>query len=626
MSLFSLGGGDARHILEAFDRSQAIIEFDLNGNILAANKNFCDAMGYSPNEIIGKHHSMFVEPDFVQSDEYKAFWDKMRAGQFDSRQYKRIGKGGKEVWIEASYNPVLRGGKPYKVVKLATDITASKSKALEDAGKLNAISRAQAVIEFDPQGNILEANENFLSVLGYSASEVSGKHHSMFCDRDYVNSPAYTEFWQRLRGGEFVADEFMRLGKGGAKVYIQATYNPIFDDAGRVFKVVKYATDVTGRVKAVEAIAAGLERLSKANIRVTIDEPFVPEFERLRKDFNTAIAEFQRTLESVLGETEALGSNSERLSNDANTLGQRTEQQAASLEEASAALEEITATVKEASSRASDTRDLVGEARTATGESVTVVQNTIEAIGRIENASNEISSIIDVIDQIAFQTNLLALNAGVEAARAGDAGKGFAVVAQEVRELAQRSAAAAREITQLISNSSQEVASGVKLVSETGEALKRIEAFVESINQNVDAIATGANEQAASLSEINMAVNQLDQVTQQNASLVSSISHASVILSNGAGAMKTLVDLFQLNRRKSIREPGTAAAQASASMRGRASDAPSKAPASPTIAPPPAAAGRTAAPVTSPARQMVRNVATAFNAAPAAAEESWEEF
>ncbi|AOG10548.1 MAG: PAS domain-containing methyl-accepting chemotaxis protein [Alphaproteobacteria bacterium] len=573
MSLLPFFGNESRSILNALDRSQAVIEFDLTGTILSANRNFCLTVGYELAEIVGKHHSMFVGQDYANSPEYKTFWSRLSRGEFFSAQYKRFGKGGREIWIEASYNPIMRGGKPYKVVKFATDITERKRAELENSGKLNAISRAQATIEFTPDGQILTANPNFLSAIGYKLEEIMGKHHAIFCEGEYARSPEYHAFWKDLRAGEFKSSEFTRIRKDGSKLYIQASYNPIFDEDGRVFKVVKFAIDVTGRVQAVDAIAAGLARLSECNIRITIDDPFIPEFERLRNDFNKAIEEFQKTLESVLGETGSLTENSESLKGDAESLGRRTEQQAAALEQASAALEQITATVKEASVRARDTREIVKEARAATGQSVEVVRSTVEAIGRIENASKEIGSIIDVIDQIAFQTNLLALNAGVEAARAGDAGKGFAVVAQEVRELAQRSAAAAREISALILNSTNEVSEGVRLVNATGASLERIEKFVNEINTNVDAIATGANEQASSLSEINNAVNQLDQATQQNAGLVSSITAASDIMALGAGKMKTLVDIFKLNRRSARREPGSAAAATGSHLRGRQSAA-----------------------------------------------------
>lgn len=544
-------------LVEALTGTQAVIHFDPSGTILDANENFCKAMGYAKSEIVGRHHSMFVEPDFVGTEDYRQFWKKLGEGHGDSRRYKRLAKGGREVWIEASYMPLKRGGKVFRVVKVAVDITAQMNEQMMNTGRLEALGRAQAVIEFSPDGTILTANQNFLDALGYTLAEIEGRHHSMFCDKTYVASADYRAFWDKLRGGEFAAGEYERLGKAGNSVFIQASYNPIFDANGKVVRVVKFATDVTGRVKAVDAIAAGLGRLAECNIRVTSDEPFIPEFERLRNDFNIAISRFQETLEKVLAGTGDMSEQSELLENDATALGSRTESQAAALEQASAALEEITVTVKESSSRAATARDVARDATKATVDTVRVLSNATDAIKRIESASGEISKIIDVIDQIAFQTNLLALNAGVEAARAGEAGKGFAVVAQEVRELAQRSSGAAKEITALINNSAIEVATGVKYVTETGSALDEIEKFVHAINQNLEAIALGATEQATSLGEINSAVNQLDQATQANAGLVGSISSAAVVLTQGSSQMKDLVELFKLNRRKTIREPGS---------------------------------------------------------------------
>lgn len=567
MQLLSIFG-DSSAVLHAFSRSQAIISFKPDGTILDANENFCKALGYEREEIVGKHHRIFVQPSEAASADYKSFWAKLATGEFEQRQYKRVTKSGDEIWIEASYNPVFRHGKVVKVVKIATDITRAKRNNLESDGKLTALSRAQAVIEFTPDGNILTANQNFLDTLGYSLEEIVGKHHRMFCEQNYVASAEYANFWPRLAAGEFFSDEFKRLTKDGKAVFIQATYNPILDEDGKVIKVVKFATDVTGRVRALQEIGAGLERLSDCNIRVTIDDPFVPEFDHLRHDFNKSLAKFQETLEQVLAETVTLSTKSGEMRDSAEGIAHRSEQQAAALEQTSAALEQITVTVRKSTGRTADARNLVKEARSAASKSVEVVTSTVNAMDRIETASKEISNIIGVIDEIAFQTNLLALNAGVEAARAGEAGKGFAVVAQEVRELAQRSAKAAKEISGLIANSSNEVKEGVRLVRETGDALRHIEEFVQSIDSNVGAIATASAEQSTSLTEINSAINGLDQMTQENAGMVSGMSAIAEALARGASDLEQLVKRFKLNRRKWIREPGSDASKRGPEFRG----------------------------------------------------------
>ncbi|ANH07807.1 PAS domain-containing methyl-accepting chemotaxis protein [Shinella sp. HZN7] len=547
MTAFSFGlASDASAILAAMQRSQAIIEFDLTGKILKANENFCRALGYTLPEIVGQHHRLFVDPAEAASEDYRAFWAKLGRGEFDSRQYKRIGKGGKEIWIEASYNPVFRRGKPCKVVKFATDITAQKLRSAEDAGKLEALSRAQAVIEFTPAGDILAANQNFLTTLGYQLSEIEGRHHSMFCDPTYCQSPQYRQFWDRLRAGEFVAEEFMRIGKGGRRIYIQASYNPIFDMNGKVFKVVKFATDVTGRVENVETLAGALTRLAQGDLTLHLPNPFIPSLEQLRTDFNGACARLREAMTAVGENAQAIAAGSNQIRSAADDLSKRTEQQAASVEETAAALEEITTTVADSSRRADEAGKLVASTRENAERSGEVVRKAITAMGEIESSSREISNIIGVIDDIAFQTNLLALNAGVEAARAGEAGKGFAVVAQEVRELAQRSANAAKEIKALINTSGEQVKSGVSLVGQTGEALERIVRQVQDINTNVVAIVEAAKEQATGLGEINQAVNTLDQGTQQNAAMVEESTAASHSLAREAEALFNLLGQFRV--------------------------------------------------------------------------------
>ncbi len=305
----------------------------------------------------------------------------------------------------------------------------------------------------------------------------------------------------------------------------------------------------------IEELGAGLARLAECNIRQTLDHPFAGPFERLRCDFNTSIGMFQSALEEVLNETSQMQSKSQEMRDAAGNLSKRTEQQASALEQTAAALEEVTSTIRSSAERTQTTRSLAREARDCTRQSGTVVTGAVEAMQRIQKASSEITQIIAVIDEIAFQTNLLALNAGVEAARAGESGKGFAVVAQEVRELAQRSATAAREIKGLIGNSGVEVSAGVKLVAEAGAALQRIEDFVTAIDENVDAIATATAEQSAGLQEISTAVNHIDQMTQQNAAMVEETSAISQSLAEGSITLASLVARFKLNRRRTIRDP-----------------------------------------------------------------------
>jgi methyl-accepting chemotaxis protein len=593
MPLLNLFGADQAAVLRALSKSQAIVEFDMSGNILTANPNFCRVLGYELAEIVGRHHRMFVDPRDSASPDYLEFWARLGRGEFDQRQYKRIHKDGREIWIEASYNPILRGGKPYKVVKIATDITAQKMLGAENNGKLDALSRAQAIIEFTPEGDILTANENFLSTLGYPLSEVAGKHHRMFCEPAYAQSPDYKSFWETLRRGEFIASEFMRVGKGGKQVWIQASYNPIFDMNGKVFKVVKFATDITGRVENVETLAGLLKKLADGDLSLSVAHPFIPALDTLRIDFNGAVEKLRDAMQAVGSNAQAVAAGSNEIRSAANDLSRRTEQQAASVEETAAALEQITTTVADSSRRADEAGKLVASTREGAERSGEIVGKAIIAMGQIEASSRQISSIIGVIDDIAFQTNLLALNAGVEAARAGDAGKGFAVVAQEVRELAQRSASAAKEIKALINASGEQVKSGVSLVNQTGQALEQIVRQVHEINVNVSAIVESSREQAIGLKEINTAVNTIDQGTQQNAALVEESTAASHSLTKEAEALFQLLSQFRLG--------GPSPARVAPVSQG-------------TLVP------------SHPVRHMTGQVVRAFGGKTAHAQESWAEF
>lgn len=243
-------------ILSAIERSRASIEFAVDGTILAANTNFLSVVGYTLEEIRGRHHSLFVDPAERESQAYRDFWAGLARGEFQGAEYKRIAKGGREIWLQAIYNPICDDqGKACKVVKFATDITHEKLRRADVAGQIAAINRSQGVIHFGLDGTVLDANENFLSVIGYRFDEICGKHHRTFVEPDHAASSEYQQLWQALRRGEFQAGVFKRIGKGGRPIWIQASYNPILDADGRPFKVVKYATDITAKTAAQRAAA-----------------------------------------------------------------------------------------------------------------------------------------------------------------------------------------------------------------------------------------------------------------------------------------------------------------------------------------------------------------------------------
>ena len=357
------------------------------------------------------------------------------------------------------------------------------------------------------------------------------------------------------------------------------------------------------RAQATTSLADGLHQLAVGNLSFQLSQSFAEEFESLRADFNQAVVQLKDTMTSVSEATGSIDSGSREVSHSADDLSKRTEQQAAALEETAAALDQITANVANSSKRAEEARSVAIQANENAKQSGQVVANAVDAMGKIEQSSKQISSIIGVIDDIAFQTNLLALNAGVEAARAGEAGKGFAVVAQEVRELAQRSATAAKEIKDLIRNSSVEVASGVQLVSQTGEALKTIETSIVTINQHMDAIATSSREQSVGLNEVNTAVNQMDQVTQQNAAMVEEANAAGATLASEANRLRELIGQFDLGRGST---PAVALRSTAAVMAARPNFTQAA----------------------SPARSIVGMVARSFGGgtASAAVNEKWDEF
>lgn len=532
--------------LDAISKSQAVIEFNLDGTILTANENFLSTLGYELEEIKGQHHRIFVEKDYAASEEYRTFWDDLASGKFQSGEYMRVSKTGQEVWIQATYNPIFdANGKPQKVVKFATNITEQKLAAADASGQLAAISESQAVIEFDLNGIVLTANDNFLNTLGYTLDEIKGQHHRKFVDPVEAKSDEYAEFWNTLREGTFRSSEFKRIAKDGREVWIQASYNPIFDPVGRPYKVVKYAVDITQSKQAMVSLVGGLSALAEGDLTTKLPDTLVGDFAEMRDAFNNTLSRLDELVQGILDASNAIADETTAIATNANDLSSRGERQAAALEETSAAMEEITVTVKSTAANAKTASEAVENASKNAQKGGEIVANAVDAMARIETSTGEISKIVEVIEGIAFQTNLLALNAGVEAARAGDAGRGFAVVASEVRALAQRSSESAREINELITKSNNEVSDGSKLVNRSGEALTEIVDGVSTVVVNISDILNASQEQAAGVTEVTQAVSEIDRTTQHTAALAEESAAAAALLADRASSLRELVSFFK---------------------------------------------------------------------------------
>jgi|GEM_PF-974966 len=546
---------DIAEQLRAVNRSQAVISFSMDGTILDANQNFLDALGYTSLEVVGKHHRMFVPEADAGSPAYYEFWESLRSGEFKAGEFRRVAKSGREVWIQATYNPIFDSdGRPYKVVKFAADITVRVKEAAEHAGQISAISRSQAVISFDLDGNILEANENFLAAVGYSEIEVVGRHHRMFVAAEEAASPAYQAFWQDLKAGRFKSGEFHRRGKGGRDVWIQATYNPILNRSGQPFKVVKFATDITSEKLEADRFEKELERVSSAalngdlTVRADLGQ-YSGKYETMLKGVYEIVDSLNSVLLDVRVTSDEMDAGAGEVAGASQQLSHGAMQQARAVQEMLEMVTGFSSLIAESAGRAGNTAR-IAESTGGHAEMGDVrMTEMVAAMAAIQESAQSISRIIKVIDDIAFQTNLLALNAAVEAARAGVHGKGFAVVAEEVRNLAGRSAAAARETTDHIETAINRVEVGARLAEETSQALSEIVGSVTEMRRLVDDIASSSEHQAGEVVKLSDRIAVIDRVTQSNTASAEQTAAAAEELSGQANALRDQLARFRLVER-----------------------------------------------------------------------------
>jgi methyl-accepting chemotaxis protein len=539
----NVDGTDFKSMVAAIDRSQAVIEFMMDGRIVSANENFLKAMGYTLAEIKGKHHSMFVEPEVRDSAAYREFWAKLNRGQFQAAEYRRIAKGGREVWIQATYNPILDvSGKPVKVMKFATDITAQKIRSMEDAGQIAAIGRSQAVISFSLDGTIKSANENFLRTMGYSLAEIQGKHHSMFVAPAERDSAAYREFWARLGRGEFQAGEFKRIGRSGKEVWILASYNPIVDEKGRPFAVVKFASDISSQKLKATDTAGQIDAIvkSQAVIEFNMDGTIITANENFLKAMGYSLAEIKGKHHGMFvdpaernsqayrdfwgqlnrgeyqaGEFRRLGRGDREVWIQASynpildlngkpfkvvkyaadiTKAAQTRMRA---ERARSFIGQVAAGSEQMSASIGEISETMVKSKETSDRAVNQVKAANQQAERLDLAAKAMEGIVGLIGDITGQINLLALNATIESARAGEAGRGFAVVAGEVKNLAGQAKQATDRITAEIATMN-EIAGGVV------SALSGIHEAIGNVSEYVASTAAAVEEQSVVTSDMSI--------------------------------------------------------------------------------------------------------------------------
>lgn len=507
------------------------LTYEPGGEILSVNPAFQTLSGFSAKDLVGEPFENLISIPSASAP-----------SGIESLECRFEGKDGRSRWVRGLFFPPTAEGEA--VTMCAVDMTDAVRKANDSKELMDALSRSQAVIEFTPTGEIVHANNNFLSLLGYSLAEIKGRNHSMFVPPDYARSHEYAQFWDDLRAGQFRAGEFCRVAKGGRQIHIIASYNAVLDENGRVDRVVKYASDVTATRVAIEELGLGLSRMEEGDLTVRLSDAVQGDFATVRDSFNTALQSFASVVDRIRLRSESMRDEATDIARGADDMAKRGESQAASLEQTAAAVEEISGNVSMTSQSARECDGAARGAQQVVATGADIVAQAIAAMERIEHHTKKMGEFTRVIESFAFQTNLLSINAAVEAARAGEVGRGFAVVANEVRNLAQQSANASQNIAELISKSDFEVKTGVQLVKDAGRSLEQIREAVSDMAHNIAGIAHATTEQATGVREVSEALSQLDEVNQANLALSNQYASCAGLMSSQIEELTTMLDRF----------------------------------------------------------------------------------
>ena len=575
--------------LESLTKFRPCVEFEIDGAIVCANELFLKLMGYELGEIKGKNHSMFVDETYRRSSEYSDFWASLVQGTPQTGEYKRVCKGGSQIWLGSTYYPILdANGKAYRVLQFATDVTERKLADANFAGQISAINRAQPVSEYTMDGTLSEVNENFEKLLGYSRAELLGKHVSIFVDHATRESAAFQaaskDLWAKLNRGEAQYGEAKRTTKDGKDIWIQYSYNPILNLDGKPSKVVNYFTDVTAQqvalnamladatmltnaavdgklatradaskhqgdfrrvvegvnamldavIKPVQEAGAVLKKIAEGDLTARVTGDYQGDHAEIKKDINAMTDGLQSNMQSIAQNAQSLSSAAEELQATAQQMSANAEETSAQANVVSAGAEQVNKNLQTVATGTEEMGASIREiaksahesAKVATG-AVKIAEETNQIVNKLGDSSTEIGQVIKVITSIAQQTNLLALNATIEAARAGEAGKGFAVVANEVKELAKQTAKATEDISRKIEAIQTDTKSAVG-------AIAQISGVIGQVNDISNTIATAVEEQNATTNEMARNVGEAAKGSNEITKNISGVAEAARSTTIGA--------------------------------------------------------------------------------------------